>query len=55
MSHSCIRHLVDKAGRHIIIRPAAGVDAEQVLAYNQAIIRIEPYLLTTPEEFTITA
>lgn len=55
MSHSCIRHLVDKAGRHIIIRPAAGVDAERVLTYNQTIIRSEPYLLTTPEEFTITA
>ncbi|MEK3786426.1 hypothetical protein [Paenibacillus sp. FSL K6-1230] len=55
MSHSCIRHLVDKAGRHIIIRPVAGVDAERVLSYNQTIIRTEPYLLTTPEEFTITA
>ncbi|WP_379134717.1 GNAT family N-acetyltransferase [Paenibacillus sp. sgz500958] len=45
----------DKQGRNITIRAATGEDADQVLAYNTSIIKNEPYLLTTAEEFNLTA
>lgn len=48
-------HFTDKKGREIVLRAATSDDAERVLAYNRSIFQEAPYLLTTLEEFTITA
>ncbi|SET12235.1 GNAT family N-acetyltransferase [Paenibacillus sp. NFR01] len=55
MGHYNKIHFTDKRGRDIVLRAATSADAEQVLAYNRSIFQEAPYLLTTLEEFTITA
>jgi len=47
--------VVDKRGREVVIRAARSEDAEKVLTYNRNIMKTETYMLTTAEEFNLTA